>query len=83
MLESGTHSVQQVAQHCGFHDPERMRRSFVRLFGAPPSALKRAVRAAAAAQGAGATAPRSTHGGGRRAHPVPGQIGTGNASRPA
>jgi transcriptional regulator GlxA family with amidase domain len=83
MLESGTHSVQQVAQHCGFHDPERMRRSFVRLFGAPPSALRRTVRAAAAAQGAGATPPRPTPGGGRRAHSAPSQIGTGNASRPA
>jgi AraC-like DNA-binding protein len=37
--------VQEVAQHCGFHDPERMRRAFLRLFGAPPSAMKRAVRA--------------------------------------
>jgi len=40
-LESGTRSVQQVARSCGFADPERMRRAFVRLFGAPPSALRR------------------------------------------
>jgi len=36
--------VQEVAQHCGFHDPERMRRAFLRLFGAPPSAMKRVAR---------------------------------------
>jgi transcriptional regulator GlxA family with amidase domain len=42
MLESGARSVQQVAEHCGFQDPERMRRAFLRLFGAPPSAMKRA-----------------------------------------
>src|SRR5882762_5769260 len=44
MLESGARSVQEVAQHCGFHDPERMRRAFLRLFGAPPSAMKRVAR---------------------------------------
>jgi transcriptional regulator GlxA family with amidase domain len=42
MLESGARSVQEVAQACGFNDPERMRRAFLRLFGAPPSSLKRA-----------------------------------------
>lgn len=35
-------SVQRVALECGFGDPERMRRSFVRLLGVPPSALRRA-----------------------------------------
>ncbi|TLY68058.1 MAG: GlxA family transcriptional regulator [Gammaproteobacteria bacterium] len=48
MLESGARSVQEVAEHCGFHDPERMRRAFLRLFGAPPSAMKRARRALSA-----------------------------------
>jgi transcriptional regulator GlxA family with amidase domain len=48
MLESGARSVQEVAEHCGFHDPERMRRAFLRLFGAPPSAMKRARRAVTA-----------------------------------
>jgi AraC-like DNA-binding protein len=33
--------MQEIAQRCGFGDPERMRRAFVRLFGAPPSALRR------------------------------------------
>ena len=40
-LESGSHSIQQVATVCGFGNPERMRRSFLRVLGAPPSALKR------------------------------------------
>jgi transcriptional regulator GlxA family with amidase domain len=39
-LESGRVSVQQVAQDCGFGDPERMRRAFVSLFGKPPSSLR-------------------------------------------
>ncbi|MGH9641032.1 MAG: GlxA family transcriptional regulator [Terriglobales bacterium] len=41
-LESGAASVQSVAFTCGFGDPERLRRAFVRLYGAPPSAWKRA-----------------------------------------
>jgi transcriptional regulator GlxA family with amidase domain len=40
-LESGASSVQIVAQRCGFGDPERLRRSLIRLYGAPPSAWKR------------------------------------------
>jgi transcriptional regulator GlxA family with amidase domain len=39
-MESGRVSVQQVAQDCGFGDPERMRRAFVSLFGKPPSSLR-------------------------------------------
>ena len=42
ILDSGGRSVQQVAAATGFKDPERMRRAFVRLFGAAPSALRRA-----------------------------------------
>jgi transcriptional regulator GlxA family with amidase domain len=41
-LESGAGSVQRVALDCGFGDVERMRRSFLRLLGVAPSALKRA-----------------------------------------
>jgi transcriptional regulator GlxA family with amidase domain len=41
MLESGARSVQEVARSSGFNDPERMRRAFVRLFGASPSSMKR------------------------------------------
>ena len=40
-LESSNPSIQHVASTCGFGDPERMRRSFLRVLGAPPSALKR------------------------------------------
>jgi len=42
LIESGADSVQSVAAACGFHDLERMRRAFQRLYGAPPSAFKRA-----------------------------------------
>ncbi|HVS75503.1 MAG TPA: GlxA family transcriptional regulator, partial [Steroidobacteraceae bacterium] len=45
-LESGNVSIQQVAAACGFGSPERMRRSFLRVLGAPPSALKRRGRRA-------------------------------------
>ncbi len=40
-LESGSPSVQRVAQDCGFGNAERMRRSFVRLLGRPPAALRK------------------------------------------
>ena len=40
-LESGASSVQLVARESGFGDPERLRRSLVRLYGAAPSAWKR------------------------------------------
>ncbi len=40
-LQSGQLSVQQVARHCGYASAEHLRRSCVRLFGAPPSALRR------------------------------------------
>ena len=39
-IESGGASVQEIARHCGFGDPERMRRAFVSLFGRPPTALR-------------------------------------------
>lgn len=39
-LASGAGSVQQVARACGYGQPEQMRRSFLRLFGLPPSALR-------------------------------------------
>ncbi len=40
-LHSGGLSVQQVARQCGYGNAEQMRRSFVRLFGLPPSAVRR------------------------------------------
>jgi transcriptional regulator GlxA family with amidase domain len=40
-LDNGAASVQRVAIDCGFGDSERMRRSFMRLLGVPPSSLRR------------------------------------------
>jgi len=45
-IESGEASIQDVAARSGFGDVERMRRAFIRLFGAPPSSLRRARMAA-------------------------------------
>jgi transcriptional regulator GlxA family with amidase domain len=42
-LERGG-QIQEIARRTGFGDPERMRRAFVRLYGAPPAALKRTLR---------------------------------------
>ena len=39
-LDSGRASVQEVAERCGFGDRERMRRSFIRLYGVSPGALR-------------------------------------------
>jgi transcriptional regulator GlxA family with amidase domain len=41
-LASGAASVHDVALSCGFGSAERMRRSFLRLYGTPPSAVRRA-----------------------------------------
>ena len=40
-LASHSRSVQHVARATGIASAERMRRSFVRIFGVPPSAMKR------------------------------------------
>ena len=40
LLASNGRSIQEVARACGFGNAERMRRTFIRLFGAPPSAVK-------------------------------------------
>jgi transcriptional regulator GlxA family with amidase domain len=39
-LAGNDRSVQDIARFCGFGNAERMRRTFLRLFGAPPSAAK-------------------------------------------
>jgi transcriptional regulator GlxA family with amidase domain len=44
-IESGAAPIEGVAAHTGFGDPERMRRAFLRAFGQPPQALRRAARA--------------------------------------
>jgi transcriptional regulator GlxA family with amidase domain len=47
-VESGVEPIEHVAAHVGFGDPERMRRAFLRAFGQPPQALRRAAKAGAA-----------------------------------
>jgi len=39
-------SLQEIATAVGFHDPERMRRAFIRIYGAPPAAMRRTLRRA-------------------------------------
>jgi transcriptional regulator GlxA family with amidase domain len=39
-LSASSRSVKEIAQSCGFGSAERMRRSFLRIFGASPRALK-------------------------------------------
>lgn len=48
MIESSSHPIEIVARETGFADPERMRRAFIRAFGQPPQAIKRAARTQAA-----------------------------------
>ncbi len=43
-VEAGKGTIDEIAARCGFGDPERMRRAFVRSFGQPPQALRRAAR---------------------------------------
>lgn len=49
MIEEGSHSIDVVARETGFADPERMRRAFLRAYGQPPQAIRRAARQEAAA----------------------------------
>ena len=44
-VETGHVPIDRVAHAAGFGDPERMRRAFLRAFGQPPQALRRAARA--------------------------------------
>jgi transcriptional regulator GlxA family with amidase domain len=43
-VEAGGEPIEGVAAQTGFGDPERMRRAFLRAFGQPPQALRRAAR---------------------------------------
>ena len=43
-VEAGRTPIDRVAERSGFGDPERMRRAFLRAFGQPPQALRRAAR---------------------------------------
>ncbi|HET6970500.1 MAG TPA: helix-turn-helix domain-containing protein, partial [Phenylobacterium sp.] len=44
-VETSHAPIDRVAEQAGFGDPERMRRAFLRTFGQPPQALRRAARA--------------------------------------
>lgn len=43
-VETSAEPIDRVAEAVGFGDPERMRRAFLRAFGQPPQALRRAAR---------------------------------------
>lgn len=43
-VESSAAPIEQIAANLGFHDPERMRRAFLRAFGQPPQAMRRLAR---------------------------------------
>jgi transcriptional regulator GlxA family with amidase domain len=43
-VEAGREPIERVAEIAGFSDPERMRRAFLRAYGQPPQALRRAAR---------------------------------------
>ena len=43
-VEAGQESLETIARAVGFEDPERMRRAFLRVFGYPPQAMRRATR---------------------------------------
>ena len=43
-VETTHEPIDRVAETSGFGDPERMRRAFLRAFGQPPQALRRAAR---------------------------------------
>jgi len=43
-VENSSLPIEQIAATLGFHDPERMRRAFLRAFGHPPQAMRRMAR---------------------------------------
>jgi transcriptional regulator GlxA family with amidase domain len=45
-VEEGREPLESIARKVGFGDPERMRRSFVRIFGQTPQSLRRVARTA-------------------------------------
>ena len=44
-VETSHAPLDRIAEAAGFGDPGRMRRAFLRSFGQPPQALRRAARA--------------------------------------
>jgi len=49
-IESSGDLIEIIASGTGFRDPERMRRSFIRAYGQPPQAMRRAARLAKGAE---------------------------------
>lgn len=45
-IESSGDLIEVIAESAGFRDPERMRRAFLRAYGQPPQAMRRAARLA-------------------------------------
>lgn len=45
-VQDSGEAIERIAEAAGFRDPERMRRAFIRSFGQPPQAMRRAARAA-------------------------------------
>jgi transcriptional regulator GlxA family with amidase domain len=43
-VEHAAEPIERIAASTGFHDPERMRRAFLRAFGQPPQAMRRIAR---------------------------------------
>ncbi len=43
MMEAGRFSAEEIARKCGFESGDRMRRSFLRIFGQSPQALQRSI----------------------------------------
>jgi transcriptional regulator GlxA family with amidase domain len=48
-VEDGRDSLETIARAVGFADPERMRQTFIRVFGHPPREVRRSARTAKAA----------------------------------
>ncbi|MBB1626717.1 GlxA family transcriptional regulator [Achromobacter sp. UMC71] len=46
-IAAGGSSIESIARRVGFTDSERMRRAFLRVYGQPPQALRRAARSQA------------------------------------
>jgi len=44
LMEQSRHPIDVIAQQTGFSDRDQMRRAFLRAFGQPPQALRRAAR---------------------------------------
>ena len=44
MLEQSRHSIDTIAQQCGFSDRDQLRRAFLRAFGQPPQIIRRNAR---------------------------------------